>query len=110
MEIQDNLRKSLLAEIYEPLLTSKQQNMLRMFLDSNISLSEIAEEFDISRQAVNDLVKRTFRVLEDYESKLKLLEKFEEIKSTISDCSQLLDNSADKEQIKAKLNSILEVL
>lgn len=110
MEIQDNLRKSLLAEIYEPLLTSKQKNVLRMFLDSNISLSEIAEELGISRQAVNDLVKRTFRVLEDYESKLNLLEKFEKIKFAIADCSQLIDENASKEQIKRKLNSILEVL
>jgi uncharacterized protein len=110
MEIRDNLRKSLLAEIYKPLLTSKQRNMLCLFLDSNISLSEIAEEFGVSRQAVNDIVKRTFRVLEDYESKLKLLEKFEKIKSDISDCSQLLDKNENKERIKEKLNSILEVL
>ena len=110
MEIRDNLRKSLLAEMYAPLLTSKQQSILRMFLDSNISLSEIAEEFDISRQAVNDLVKRTFRVLEDYENKLKLLEKFEQIKSTLSDCYHLLDQNADKEIVKKKLNSIMEVL
>lgn len=110
MEIQDNLRKSLLAEIYAPLLTAKQQNMLAMFLDSNISLSEIAQEFDTSRQAVNDLVKRTFRVLEDYESKLKLLEKFEKIKQNISNCSKLIDQNANKEVIKKKLNSIMEVL
>lgn len=110
MEIQDNLRKSLLAEIYAPLLTAKQQNMLAMFLDSNISLSEIAQEFDTSRQAVNDLVKRTFRVLEDYESKLKLLEKFEKIKLNISSCFKLIDQNANKEVIKKKLNSIMEVL
>ena len=110
MEIRDNLRKSLLAEMYAQLLTPKQQSILRMFLDSNISLSEIAEEFGISRQAVNDLVKRTFRVLEDYESKLNLLAKFEQIKTTLSDCCHLLDQNADKEIVKKKLNSIMEVL
>ena len=47
------------------------------YLD-DLSLGEIAEEFDVSRQAVYDNIKRTEAMLEEYEEKLVLLQKFQE--------------------------------
>ena len=109
MVLEDNLKYSLLTELYKNLLTQKQQKLLKDFLDNNLSISELASEYNSSRQAVNDLLKRTFKVLDDYELKLKLLGKFEAIKAEVNSAIVLLDGDK-KAQVKAKLNNILEVL
>ena len=123
MELETNLKLSLLSELYKNLLTQKQQKMLKDFLDNNLSISELAVEYNSSRQAVNDLLKRTFKLLEDYESKLGLLKKFEAIKKNVLECFNLLEtvNSEvdemaleELQEIKSKLssslNNILEVM
>ena len=68
MELEANLKLSLLSELYKNLLTDKQQKMLKDFLDNNLSISELAVEYNSTRQAVNDLLKRTFKTLEGYEN------------------------------------------
>ena len=111
MELEVNLKLSLLSELYKNLLTQKQQKMLKDFLDNNLSITELAVEYNSTRQAVNDLLKRTFKTLEEYENKLGLLNKLESIKSNVSVCVEELKNqNINKNFIKAKLNQILEVL
>lgn len=111
MELEANLKLSLLAELYKNLLTQKQQKMLKDFLDNNLSISELAVEYNSTRQAVNDLLKRTFKTLEEYENKLGLLNKLESIKSNVSvSIEELKKQNLDKKFIEAKLNEILEVL
>ena len=111
MELEANLKLSLLSELYKNLLTQKQQKMLKDFLDNNLSITELAVEYDSTRQAVNDLLKRTFKTLEEYENKLGLLNKLESIKTNVSVCVEELKNqNINKNFIKAKLNQILEVL
>lgn len=77
MEIEKNNRVNLLFEFYQPLLTSKQNEYMELYYGDDYSLGEIAEEFDVSRQAVYDNLKRTEKLLENYEEKLKLLADFE---------------------------------
>ncbi|MBQ9793012.1 MAG: hypothetical protein IJW32_04655 [Clostridia bacterium] len=111
MELEANLKLSLLAELYKNLLTQKQQKMLKDFLDNNLSISELAVEYNSTRQAVNDLLKRTFKTLEEYENKLGLLNKLESIKSNVSvSIAELKKQNSNKNFIEAKLNEILEVL
>ena len=109
MVLEDNLKYSLLTELYKNLLTQKQQKLLKDFLDNNLSISELASEYNSSRQAVNDLLKRTFKVLDDYEAKLNLLSKLEQIKQQVNCAIKLLDAN-NKNKVKEKLNNILEVL
>lgn len=47
-----------------------------MYFTQDMSLGEIAEQLDISRQAVYDIIKRSSLIMEDFELKLKLLEKY----------------------------------
>ena len=61
------------------------------------ALKEIAEDFDISRNAVHDLLKRVEVMLEDYEAKLHLLDKINEIEN-------LLEN---QDEIKEKIMKVL---
>ena len=61
---------------YGVLLTQKQQDICELYFKEDLSLSEISENYDISRAAVLDTIKRSQKILEDYEKKLKLIEKY----------------------------------
>lgn len=76
MEIEKNYRINSLFEFYQPLLTKKQNEYLELYYGDDYSLGEIAENFDVSRQAVYDNIRRTESILEDYESKLHLYAEF----------------------------------
>ena len=56
-----------LFEFYSTLLTEKQMNYMELYYADDFSLGEIAEEYHVSRQAVYDNIKRTEKILEDYE-------------------------------------------
>ena len=70
MEIEKTNRMNALFEFYAALLTDKQMNYIELYYADDYSLAEIAEEFGVSRQAVYDNIKRTEKILEDYEMKL----------------------------------------
>lgn len=72
MEIEKTNRMNALFEFYSTLLTEKQMNYMEMYYADDFSLGEIAEEYEISRQAVYDNIKRTEKILEEYEKKLHL--------------------------------------
>ena len=66
-----------LLDAYEPLLTEKQQNIMDLYYKEDFSLSEIAEDLDISRAGVSDHIKRSTQILLDYEKKLNLVQNYE---------------------------------
>ena len=72
MEIEKTNRMNALFEFYSTLLTEKQMNYMELYYADDFSLGEIAEEYEVSRQAVYDNIKRTSKILEDYEKKLHL--------------------------------------
>ena len=65
-----------LFDIYGGLLTQRQQSILNMYLNEDLSLSEIAKIDNISRQAAFDLLKRSEGVLLNYDEKLKLFDRY----------------------------------
>lgn len=73
--VDDITRASLLYDFYGALLTEKQRQVMALYHEENLSLSEIAQEFGISRQAVHDTLKKAEQALADYEDKLKLIDK-----------------------------------
>lgn len=66
-------RMNMLFDFYGPLLTDKQQTFLKFYYHDDYSLGEIASDFEISRQAVYEHLKRAEQVLEGYEDKLGLM-------------------------------------
>ncbi len=68
--------QTLLYDFYGELLTAHQQSVYEDAVYNDMSLSEIAQEKGISRQGVHDLIKRCDKILQDYESKLHLVERF----------------------------------
>ncbi|EHQ91421.1 putative DNA-binding protein [Desulfosporosinus youngiae] len=69
-------KRALLVDFYGPLLTEKQRNVWDLHYQQDLSLTEIAEVEHISRQAIHDLLKRTERILTEYEDKLGLVQRF----------------------------------
>jgi len=63
-----------LFHIYGDLLSDRQRTFIRLYYDENLSLSEIASQHEISRQAVHDAIKHGRRALSRYESTLRLRE------------------------------------
>ena len=98
INIEKTERINSLLDLYKDLLTDKQQEIMDMYYLYDLSLSEIAEDANTTRAAVYDLIKRTSKILENYESKLHLLEKRNKILEVIDD----LDES-----IKTKIEELL---
>lgn len=83
------VEQALLYDFYGELLTEHQKNIYEDVILNDYSLSETAEEYGISRQGVHDLIKRCNRILNDYEEKLHLVEKFIETKELVNQIDQL---------------------
>lgn len=69
---------ALLLDFYGPLLTPRQQELMRAYYLEDLSLAEIAGEDGVSRQAVHDLIKRSEAALHEYEAKLGLVQQHRE--------------------------------
>ena len=74
-QLEKTQRVNLLMDCYEDLLTDKQRQYLSLYYEEDLSLSEIAEDLQVSRIAVYDQLKRAVASLEEYEAKLHLMEK-----------------------------------
>ena len=101
---------SLLLDFYGNLLTDKMRATLDMYLNDDLSLAEIAEEEEISRQGVHDKVKRALVQLKDYEDKLGLVKRFLEQKESVSEAIALIDNKKydDARKVLSKLSEEIE--
>lgn len=83
------LEQTLLYDFYGELLTEHQKAVYSDVVFNDYSLSEVAEEYDISRQGVHDLIKRCNAILTGYEDKLHLVEKFMDAKKMVGEINDL---------------------
>ncbi len=104
-----HIEVSILWEIYGKLLTKKQYDVLNDYYNNDLSLSEIAENNNISRQGVRDIIKKGENKLFDYEEKLKIMEKNTKNERTIqlvlAQLSKIQENSSDK-KVEKILNEV----
>ncbi len=83
--------QAMLYDFYGELLTPRQRQIYEEVVFEDLSLGEIAGEQGISRQGVHDLVKRCDRILEGYEEKLKLVEKFKASRKMVEEIVRLTE-------------------
>lgn len=79
MELKEFMDTSILLGYYKNLLSDKQKEYMIKHFELDYSLSEIAKESDVSRQAVYDNIRRGIKILKDYEKKLGLYERDKKI-------------------------------
>lgn len=92
MKIDDITYISLLYDFYGQLLSKRQDQVMKLYHEENLSLSEIAEEFDISRQGVHDALKNAEKALKEYENKLGLVEKFRKSRDAVKEIDSIMDS------------------
>lgn len=83
------VEQTLLYDFYGELLTGRQQQVYESVVLEDYSLSEVAEDLGISRQGVHDMIKRCNHTLEEYESRLHLVEKFLCIRKQVQKIKEL---------------------
>lgn len=97
----------MLKDFYGALLTPRQQDMISLYYENDWSLSEIADNQNITRQAVYDIIKRAESSLERYELKLGLVEKFLVTHQQLEEVCSLLKSERPDEDL---INQVLEIL
>jgi hypothetical protein len=108
--IEKMVRIGRLNDYYGALLTERQQKCLELHYFQDLSLGEIAGELGVSRQAINDILRRTEDALENYESKLKLVAEDEARNAELEKIAVLLQESADDNQAKRRLTDARALL
>lgn len=108
---------SMLCQIYGKLLTEKQLNILDNYYNLDLSLSEIAENENITRQAVRDIMKKGENKLFEFEEKLGIMKKTqrqeEKIADILSELTKIQTKFTDEqiaeilEHIKEELNCVV---
>lgn len=106
------LQISLLFDFYGQLLTCKQQEILQLYYTHDFSLGEIAEELNISRQAVYDTIKRSEKLLNGYEEKLGLVSKFNATETQIREIIKIVEDieKASKELKEGQQKLLEEIM
>lgn len=108
---------SLLYDFYGGLLREKQLEIMDLYHEDNLSLSEIAEELGMTRQAVHYTLKKAESSLEKYEDVLGLIRRYGENSRRAAEAESLIketmagldDNSIEKEKLTRVLDIIEEI-
>ena len=95
------VRQSLLFDFYGELLTEHQKNIYEDVVMNDMSYSEIARLNGISRQGVYDMIKRCDKILEEYEAKLRLVEKFVNARDKAAGIKEKIEMLKQSNQDKA---------
>ena len=108
---------SMLLQIYGKLLTEKQYRVIDYYYNEDLSLSEIAENEEITRQGVRDIIKKGEKKLFEYEEKLLFMKKTinqeQKIQQVLWNLTKIQKDSSDKqissilEEIKKELNCLV---
>ncbi len=112
--IEKMIRVGQLYDAYGALLTERQRKCLELHFLQDWSLGEIAAEFGVSRQAVNDILRRSEETLEEYELALNLLKQETQRTARLNRARSLLTESirenpsAKVSQALTEINTILE--
>ena len=112
--MEDFAKTSMLFDIYGGLLTDKKKRVMEMYHEDDMSLSEIAEELEVSRAAVHDSLRSAERLLCSYEDKLGILDDYlrkeklaDELRTYISEARDLLAKDMVESKSKDELDRCL---
>lgn len=104
MSITEKLKFSELNGLYGKLLTEHQRELLSLYFDCDVSLAELSEQFNVSRQAVRDAIVRGQRALTEFEDKLGIIDKRARLKAI----SEELKNSGATPRAISRLTELAD--
>ena len=111
--MEKNVKVSMLCEVYGNLLTKKQLSILQDYYDKDLSLSEIAQNQEITRQAVRDIIKKGENKLFELEEKLSVMDRMlkqdKKIQQILEELCKIQNSSSDK-KIEKILNNVTKEL
>jgi len=111
--MEKKVEVSMLCQLYGKLLTEKQYNMIDDYYNNDLSLSEIAENNHITRQAVRDIIKKGERKLFEIEEKLQIMKRVmdqeKKIQGILAELSKIQETSSDK-KIEKILHNVTKEL
>ena len=115
--MEEKIKISMLIQTYGKLLTEEQNQILNDYYNNDLSLTEIAQNHNITRQAVRDIIKKGEKKLFEYEEKLsfmkRTLETEKKIEKALNELTKIQQNYSDKqianvlEHIKKELNCLV---
>ncbi|MFJ8234390.1 putative DNA-binding protein [Ureibacillus sp. NPDC094379] len=109
MLLEKTTRMNFLFDFYQALLTDKQRSYMELYYLDDHSLGEIAESYKVSRQAVYDNIRRTESMLEEYEEKLRLFEKFQQRQVILDQLAAVIQqDSSSNEECLALIGQLKE--
>ena len=91
-----NLQEGVLLDFYGELLTDKQKKALELYYNEDLSLAEIAEDMQVSRQGVRAFIKQGEAHLKEFEDKLGMYNRFSEISRLLREVKALAQESDKK--------------
>ena len=111
--MEKKVEVSILCQIYGKLLTEKQYEAINDYYNNDLSLSEIAENNNITRQAVRDIIQKGVNKLFEFEEKLlfmkRMLDQEKQIQSIVEELNKIKENSSDK-KIEKIINNVTKEL
>ncbi len=107
---EKNLKIGYLLDFYGDILPDRKREVLDYYYNDDLSLAEIAEDIGISRQGVRDIIKKAEEQLLFYEEKLGLAARFTAAQRSAEELVSLTDGLDLPDDIKNKINSLLEAI
>jgi len=95
-DMQQRIELNFLLDFYGPLLTEHRRELMRLYCEEDLSLAEIADQLEITRQGVSDAVNKARRQLSDYEEKLGLVARYR----ALSEQAQIGLNALDEIRVE----------
>ena len=108
--LESKVDYGLLSSFYGALLTRRQNSMLHLYCDEDLSLAEVAKQLGVTRQCVNDTINRAFLKLDELESLLGLMDRFLQQRNIMRSCRDLIDLSLQGVNIQVNLQSAAKKL
>ena len=92
-------------------MTSHQRSIYEDAVYNDMSLSEIAQKYSISKQAVHDIIQRCTKSLEEYEDKLHMVRRSLEVRKLALELKDICKNGEDAgSQVRSRLEGIADKL
>ncbi len=106
--VSDRIKFSLLYDYYGELLSERNREIFEGYVLDDLSLSELAENIGVSRQAIRDSVNRTKKQLLEYEENLQVERKTEEVLSHMEEIERLIREYRNTHETDGDLKELLD--